>query len=504
MDISNRKMALNTFYNLVGKTVPMLVGLVTIPILIHQMGVERFGVITLVWAVIGYFGVFDLGIGRSTTKFAAEYLILNQLEELRSLVWTSLWLLGALGLLGGFAAYWATPMLVNKILRISPHLVAETSQAFYLLAVSIPFMVSTAGMRGVLEAQQRFGLINSIQVPANLAFFLAPLPLFAFTNKLSIIVVTMVGNRLLVWIVFSYFCLKSLPGMTRPRRPRLAIIKKLLSFGGWLTVSSIISPIITYMDRFLIGALLSMQAVAYYVTPYEIVTKLTIIPQCLVPVLFPAFSAYATDNQNKGAILYQRGTKYVLLLLTPITILVIVLAQPCLTLWLGKEFAHGSTHLLQILAVAFWINSIAYIPFAAIQATGRPDLIAKLLVIELPIHFGVLWLSVHFMGLMGAALVMLLHAMITTPLLLWWTRRLLHLNGQKIINISNFRHLILLIVLLAGLYYPAITPKLWVKIVCLPFLTIGFFIFAWICILDDSEKIKVGLVNVKVQQYFGL
>jgi hypothetical protein len=40
------------------------------------------------------------------------------------------------------------------------------------MAVSIPFVISTAGMRGVLEAQQRFGLINSIQAPASLAIFL--------------------------------------------------------------------------------------------------------------------------------------------------------------------------------------------------------------------------------------------------------------------------------------------------------------------------------------------
>jgi O-antigen/teichoic acid export membrane protein len=113
-NLSNRKLISNTFYNILGKGFPLLAGLISIPILIHGLGVERYGILTLTLVVIGYFGIFDLGIGRATTKFVAEYLILNQLEELRSLVWTSLFSLWGLGLLGAIAAYYASPMIVRS------------------------------------------------------------------------------------------------------------------------------------------------------------------------------------------------------------------------------------------------------------------------------------------------------------------------------------------------------------------------------------------------------
>ena len=45
-----------------------------------------------------------------------------------------------------------------------------------------------------------------------------------------------------------------------------------------MTVSNVVGPIMVYLDRFLIGALLPMAAVTQYVTPYEVVTKLTVIP----------------------------------------------------------------------------------------------------------------------------------------------------------------------------------------------------------------------------------
>jgi O-antigen/teichoic acid export membrane protein len=57
-----------------------------------------------------------------------------------------------------------------------------------------------------------------------------------------------------------------------------------------MTVSNVVSPLMVYVDRFLIGAFLSISAVAYYVTPHEVVTKLLVLPGAVAAVFFPAFS----------------------------------------------------------------------------------------------------------------------------------------------------------------------------------------------------------------------
>jgi O-antigen/teichoic acid export membrane protein len=53
----------NTIWNLAGTGLPLLLGAITIPYLIARVGVEAFGVLTLVWALIGYFSLFDFGLG---------------------------------------------------------------------------------------------------------------------------------------------------------------------------------------------------------------------------------------------------------------------------------------------------------------------------------------------------------------------------------------------------------------------------------------------------------
>src|SRR5690606_32763903 len=90
----------NIAYNLAGQGIPLLVALVAIPFVTRGLGPERFGVLALAWTFIGYFAVFDLGLGRSLTQRLAELLGEGREDEVPGLTWTgvlSTLLLGALG-----------------------------------------------------------------------------------------------------------------------------------------------------------------------------------------------------------------------------------------------------------------------------------------------------------------------------------------------------------------------------------------------------------------------
>ena len=68
----------------------MAVAVVAIPSLIRVLGVPRFGVLSLAWTVIGYFSLFDLGMGRALTKLVADKLGAQQEHAIPGLAWTSL------------------------------------------------------------------------------------------------------------------------------------------------------------------------------------------------------------------------------------------------------------------------------------------------------------------------------------------------------------------------------------------------------------------------------
>src|SRR5262249_58703055 len=90
--------------------------------------------------------------------------------------------------------------------------------------------------------------------------------------------------------------------------------------------------------------------------------------------------------------------------LFPIALACVVLAQDGLTVWLGSDLAANSTRVLQWLAVGVFLNSLAQVPFALLQAAGRPNVTAALHLVELPLYLvGVVWLLQAY-GVDGAAI----------------------------------------------------------------------------------------------------
>jgi O-antigen/teichoic acid export membrane protein len=390
--------------NLLGAAAPLLVALFAIPVLAGTLGTDRFGVLNLAWVILGYFSLFDLGLGRAMTKIVAEKIGAGQEAALPTLVWNSLAVMLAFGFLGSIVALAISPWLVGDALRIPPALQTESLPSFYLLAVSIPLVTSTAGLRGVLEAKQRFDLINLVRIPHGAFSFLAPMAVLPFSHSLVPIVALLVLGQLAAWIIHLLFCFRILPELRHNPVFQLSTVMPLLRFGTWMSVSNIISPLMVTLDRFVIGAMISVSAVAYYAVPYQTVTKLWIIPGALTGVLFPAFATTWVQDDARAARLLRKAVKYTFLLLFPLILVIVTLGYEGLRLWLGSEYARNSTTVLQWLAVGVFLNCLAHIPFALIQAAGRPDITAKFHLLELPFYLAALWLLIRTYGIDGAAM----------------------------------------------------------------------------------------------------
>ena len=111
--------------NLSVTATPMVVALGAIPVLLSQLGSARFGILSLAWTVVGYFGLFDIGLGRSLTQMVSERLGTERSDEVPGLVWTGLLLLFTFGLFGALGTWMLAPVLVQDILRIPAGLQAE-------------------------------------------------------------------------------------------------------------------------------------------------------------------------------------------------------------------------------------------------------------------------------------------------------------------------------------------------------------------------------------------
>lgn len=421
--IRRRMLARNTVWNLVGQFAPMGAALVAIPMLVHGMGTDRFGVLALAWVVIGYFSLFDFGLGRALTQLVARQLGSGELDSLPRLIWTAMVMMLLMGLAGTVLLGGLAPFLAASILHIPPALQGETRTTLYLLALALPVITMAAGLRGILEAHQRFDWSNLVRIPMGIGTFLGPLAVLPFSQKLPPIVAVTILFRLFSALVHGWFCLRLVPGLMHRAKFERAMVRPLITFGGWMTVSNILSPLMVNLDRLVIAGMLSVSAVAYYTVPYEVATKLLLVAGALVGVLFPAFGTTYAQDWRQSLRLYRRACWSLGFLIAPLALLMILGAGPGLRIWMGADFAGHSRGVLQALALGAFINAMAAIPFAFIQGIGRPDVTARFHLIEAPLYVVLLWGLVHLYGIQGAALAWVIRVSLDSALLYAWTLR---------------------------------------------------------------------------------
>jgi O-antigen/teichoic acid export membrane protein/predicted O-methyltransferase YrrM len=480
---SGRLLARNTVWNLFGQLAPMAVGLVAVPPLVHALGVDRFGVLSLAWIVIGYFSLLDLGIGRALTKLVADKLGTDEEHAIPPLAWTALLLMLLLGSLGGVVISAMLPWLVHGVLKVPAALQAETLHGFYLLAVSIPIVTITSGLRGILEAQQRFRILNLIRIPMSIFAFAGPLLALPFSHSLVPVIAILLFGRIVGLLAHLFACLHAMPLLRHNFIVRRSILGPVVRLGGWMTVSNVVGPFMVYLDRFLIGVLLSVSAVAYYTAPFDVVTRLLVVPAAVTGVLFPAFAASLTRDPDRVTLLLSRGVKSVFLATFPVILIIIVLAPEGLRIWLGPTFAQNGGPVLRWLAVGVFLNGLAQLPFVLIQSAGRPDLTAKLHLLELPTYLAAVWVLTQRLGIEGTAIAWTARGALDAILLFLLAHYLLSHKWRLLAKLGTATAATMLLMYL-GTVPDRLAPKL--EFLGLGLLAFGFA--AWFLILDMNER----------------
>jgi O-antigen/teichoic acid export membrane protein len=254
-----------------------------------------------------------------------------------------------------------------------------------------------------------------------------------------------------------------------------------------------------YLDRFLIGALMSMAALTAYSVPMEIISKSFILPAAVSGVMFPAFArAFAVAPEAITA-LFVRSLKLVALILCPWCAAVVAFAPQIMALWMGHEFAARSSVVLQILAIGAFVTGLSWIPLALLHGAHRPDLAAKIHLVDFPIYALVLWISVRRFGLAGAAFT--------------WSGRLLIENLVIFAMASQFivasrREIVAacasLVIAIAVIVVGAFVPDLRSKAIFLCGLAAAVSMLAWRILLDRKERsFIIGFLPAALRLSFG-
>ncbi|HUQ48632.1 MAG TPA: flippase [Gemmatimonadaceae bacterium] len=417
--------ARNSFLNLVGFTIPLLAGLVSVPVITRELGPARFGLLSLAFAILEYSTLFDLGLGAATTREVSASLARSD-ENVSTLISGSIVSQMLLGSVGALILMTIAPLLVDHVFVIPPGIRNEAVSVFRILALMTPPTLLLLSLRGVLEAAQRFDLSNAVRVPSSVMTFVIPAVAASAGYSLPAIVAMLLIARVSIVAVMVFVVMRTIPSLKWQLKLDWPALKPLFLFGGWMSVSNVVSPLLVYLDRFMLGSLIGLTAVGYYTAPFDGVMRLLILPASLMGAVFPSVSAMSAigDHTSVKRIFGKAFAKTLMISSGPA--LILAFAGPLLLrLWLGPVFAEQGATAIRILAVGVFINALAHVPSGVITAMGRPDVVARFHIFELFIHVPAAWLLITHYGVAGAAAAWTFRVTVDAALLFFTALRML-------------------------------------------------------------------------------
>ncbi|MEO1045715.1 MAG: flippase [Pseudomonadota bacterium] len=420
----------NTVYNLAGTVTPLVLALVTIPLYLQQVGVERYGALAIIWVILGYFGLFDLGLGRATAHRIAV-LVDDEPGKRADVFATAAVVNIGMGIFGGVLLYVAASYFFSVHFEADQWLREEVLDAVPVLALAVPVATLTGVASGALQGREKFLDVNIATVISTSLFQLIPLATaFIIGPTLKWLVVSAIIARV---IGFGIFLLRVRTHLLRGFTPRFdnAEWLGLLKYGGWVTLTTLAGPLIVVGDRLVLGTTLGAAAVAIYAVAFDISRRVALIPKAVGNAVFPRIAS--SEGEARKDIL-RKSLSVLEILMTVMIIGIICIAEIFLKLWVGQDIGEQATIPARILMFAYWINAFGVIAFIYLQAEGKPDIVTKITIIQLPFYFVLLYYLVEAFGAIGAASAVLLRLIFDVMFLLFAIDRKMPLPRSFFLN----------------------------------------------------------------------
>ena len=418
----------NSLLNVLTQAFVVVVTFFAIPHILKGLGDTAFGILSLVLIFIGYFSLVDFGLGSAVVKFVADKRSVDDRSSLNAVFTFSCIMSIVIGLIVGLSIFLFSKDLAHLIFKVSGGMDVIVA-CLRIVAATMPFMILQSILKGALMGYERFDTSNLIQAASGVLQWGGILFLVFFGVKLTWIIGYVALLRFGITVLYLFSVLRvsglrfSISGL------HSSLMKGMLGFGGWVMVSQSISPILQYLERFVLSATIATSILPFYVIPFDATSKLLVLATAIAAALFPGLSGISEPGASRGEFkrVYLTTLKMLAYVMIPTGIILATFAQEILKLWIGESFAVRALPCFQILILAFVVNSIAHIPYTTLHALGKPKIPGIFHLIELPIHIFVVFLSIRMWGVVGAAFATIIRMVLDAILLFWANQKELNL-----------------------------------------------------------------------------
>jgi O-antigen/teichoic acid export membrane protein len=351
---TRKRFALNVGMNWISMAVGMVVPFFLTPFVVRHLGTDAYGVWILAVSTVSYLNLLDLGLRSAIIRYVSKGKTEGKDDEAQSAIGAALWfrLLVAAGVAGlSVALAFAFPHLF-KI----PHDLQHAAQITVLLCafgVAISLVAGVFG--GVLSAISRFDILSSITIGQTLARAIGVILILRSGRGLISLAYWELTVILLCGLTTCFSALKLYPACrVRLGRPDLFTLKKIWAYSFKTFIIIVAVQIVFYTDNLVVGAFLSVGAVALYSIAGSLALYSGQVASAMGATFIPmASSLDAAGRSQDLQKLLLRGTQASLGLMLPISLTLLLRGKTFIALWMGPQFdSKTSGVILEILLLS--------------------------------------------------------------------------------------------------------------------------------------------------------
>lgn len=349
----------NMASNLVGWMVPVALNVVAVPLLLHRLGPDAYGLSNLVMVLMGYFSILDMGMDIAGVKLLAEYNAAKDRGSIGRLMSTKLVMYSGAGLIGMISAWLLADVLVTRVFSIPTALRPDAMLVFRLAAVGILATMIVNWSGTAPQGVQRYDMLNGLTVATSCVSTAAGLAVVLCGYGVVAFVLVRVATNVVAALAGFLMVFRLLPGLRLRFRIDREMLRNIFSITVFGFVIKIAGMLAGSVDRTLIAMWVGTAAVAAYSVPLLVTIYLNQITLRMMNFIFPMSSEMLHLGQMAELrAIFVKTSKFCVVVNSIVILPLVVLADRFLTLWVGPRLASESTSTFRVLLLACYLSSL--------------------------------------------------------------------------------------------------------------------------------------------------
>lgn len=437
----------NALFNTVSGIIPLILSFLFWPYIVEMLGDSSYGIYALVSTVIGYFSLLDLGLGNAVVKYVAEYSGQDR-GRTEEVVGVAMSIFLAAGVLGILIILSIAKVLAMDLMKVPPELVEAAYHAFCAASLGFFFTMLLTLFTAITNGLSRYDISSSAMAVMGIATTIGAVLLLRAGFSLIHLVWLNVLVPMGVVIFYCIMVRRLLPDISFRLRLNRRTLKQILHFGMFAMLSRVTDVVSGQVNLLIIGAVLGVASVTYYVIPFTILSRLTNLLCRIGMVIFPAISELQGQNRHDTIReLYLTTSRIILSFAAAFTVPLLVFGVHFLRLWMDPEFARRGGLVLQLITGSVFLTLCTNVPTFVVNGLGKPKVSGVAAICTATLFLMLMIPGAVYGGIIGVAAAQLCSVVIVAPIFIRYVNcRVLGLSFRQLLKESYLRPLLAAVV----------------------------------------------------------